>query len=76
MTPIFFSRISEPFVIQRSTCAAHSAVNSQIKDVRGLVQTGVGAVSCAHHEIVRPCGVGDLQKGERFARLLMYLMCC
>ncbi|KAG5221553.1 MFS domain-containing protein [Salix suchowensis] len=31
----------------------------------GYVATGVGGVVCARHGLVRPNGMGDLQKGER-----------
>lgn len=27
--------------------------------------TGIGTVDCARHDMKRPNGVGDLQKGER-----------
>jgi hypothetical protein len=32
----------------------------------GLHATGIGSVSCARHEMYRPNGMGDLQKGERY----------
>lgn len=35
------------------------------KKSKGLRATGVGSVSCARHEMFRPTGTGDLQKGER-----------
>lgn len=35
------------------------------KVTTGLRTSGVGACMCARHEVIRPCGVGDLQKGER-----------
>ena len=34
---------------------------------KGLQATGIGAVSCARHEMYRPNGMGDLQVGERYA---------
>ncbi|KAJ7708001.1 hypothetical protein B0H16DRAFT_1746369 [Mycena metata] len=42
------------------------------KDTRlttGLRCSGVGGVVCARHEVVRPQGIGDLQKGERYANM-------
>ena len=39
------------------------AANTRKSD--GYKATGVGAVVCGRHNIVRPNGVGDLQKGER-----------
>ncbi|KAK6967159.1 hypothetical protein R3P38DRAFT_3244632 [Favolaschia claudopus] len=35
----------------------------------GLRCSGVGGVVCARHEVVRPQGIGDLQKGERYANM-------
>ncbi|KAJ7020488.1 hypothetical protein C8F04DRAFT_1214081 [Mycena alexandri] len=53
-----------------STCIAFAALLQ--KDTRlttGLRCSGVGGVVCARHELVRPQGVGDLQKGERYANM-------
>ena len=36
------------------------------KKSKGLHATGIAAVSCARHQLFRPLGVGDLQKGERY----------
>ncbi|KAF9554700.1 hypothetical protein CPC08DRAFT_766536 [Agrocybe pediades] len=36
---------------------------------RGLRYTGVGAVVCGRSEMVMPSGVGNLQKGERYANM-------
>lgn len=33
---------------------------------QGLAATGVGTVDCARHNMKRPNGVGDLQKGEKW----------
>ncbi|KAJ6458086.1 hypothetical protein DFH09DRAFT_1255389 [Mycena vulgaris] len=35
----------------------------------GLRTSGVGGCVCARHESVRPNGLGDLQKGERYANM-------
>ncbi|KIM81001.1 hypothetical protein PILCRDRAFT_9047 [Piloderma croceum F 1598] len=53
-----------------STCIAFAALFQ--KDSRmttGLRSSGVGACMCARHKVIRPCGVGDLQKGERYANM-------
>ncbi|KAJ7079051.1 hypothetical protein C8R43DRAFT_1143320 [Mycena crocata] len=53
-----------------STCIAFAALLQ--KDTRlttGLRCSGVGGVVCARHEVVRPQGMGDLQKGERYANM-------
>lgn len=39
------------------------------KRVKGLRATGVGGVTCARHNMWRPNGFGDLQRGERYAIL-------
>ncbi|KAF9489136.1 hypothetical protein BDN71DRAFT_1343661, partial [Pleurotus eryngii] len=41
--------------------------NKQRSD--GYVATGVGGVVCAQHGLVRPNGMGDLQKGERYVNM-------
>ncbi|KAK7033760.1 CxC2 domain-containing protein [Favolaschia claudopus] len=53
-----------------STCVAFAALAQ--KDTRlttGLRSSGVGAVVCARHELIRPQGMGDLQKGERYMNM-------
>ncbi|KAJ7141828.1 hypothetical protein C8R43DRAFT_1131140 [Mycena crocata] len=53
-----------------STCIVFAALLQ--KDTRvttGLRCLGVGGVVCARHEMVRPQGIGDLQKGERYANM-------
>ncbi|KAJ7107309.1 hypothetical protein C8R43DRAFT_905798 [Mycena crocata] len=53
-----------------STCIAFAALLQ--KDTRsssGLRCSGVGGVVCARHEVIRPLGMGDLQKGERYANM-------
>ncbi|KAJ7023232.1 hypothetical protein C8F04DRAFT_1193688 [Mycena alexandri] len=50
-----------------STCIAFAALLQ--KDTRittGPRSSGVGGCVCARHECVRPTGMGDLQKGERY----------
>lgn len=52
---------------QITTCIAFMALlQKDSKMTTGLRTSGVGACMCARHEVVRPCGVGDLQKGERY----------
>ncbi|KAJ7024932.1 hypothetical protein C8F04DRAFT_1269809 [Mycena alexandri] len=53
-----------------STCIAFAALLQ--KDTRittGLRSSGVGGCVCARHECVRPTGMGDLQKGERYSNM-------
>ena len=46
------------------------------KKLKGLRATGMAAVSCARHQLFRPLGMGDLQKGERYAHSFFNLGFC
>ncbi|KAJ7585952.1 hypothetical protein C8J56DRAFT_787825 [Mycena floridula] len=53
-----------------SSCLAFAALAQ--KDTRlatGLRASGVGGCVCTRHETMRPLGLGDLQKGERYANM-------
>jgi hypothetical protein len=51
---------------QISHCVGFAALwSANTKKHKGLRATGVGAVSCARHQLFRPNGMGDLQVGER-----------
>ncbi|KAJ7812570.1 hypothetical protein B0H14DRAFT_3478739 [Mycena olivaceomarginata] len=39
------------------------------KHAKGLRASRVGSVSCSRHEMFRPRGMGDLQKGERYSNM-------
>ncbi|KAJ6447661.1 hypothetical protein C8R47DRAFT_1231344 [Mycena vitilis] len=53
-----------------STCIAFAALTQkETRNTAGLRVSGVGGVVCARHECVRPNGLGDLQKGERYANM-------
>ncbi|KAK7032404.1 hypothetical protein VNI00_013152 [Paramarasmius palmivorus] len=53
-----------------SHCVGFSAIwAANTKKSRGLRATGIGSVSCARHELFRPNGIGDLQKGERYVNM-------
>ncbi|KAK0476553.1 hypothetical protein EDD18DRAFT_1115322 [Armillaria luteobubalina] len=48
-----------------SNCSGFQTLShAESKNAVGLRATGVGMCICACHEIVRPLGIGDLQKGE------------
>ncbi|KAJ7184066.1 hypothetical protein C8R46DRAFT_1208297 [Mycena filopes] len=60
-----------------STCIVFAALLQ--KDTRlttGLRTSGVGGCVCARHKCVRPNGLGDLQKGERYANMDYIVMSC
>ncbi|KAJ7018026.1 hypothetical protein C8F04DRAFT_978149 [Mycena alexandri] len=53
-----------------SSCIAFAALlQKDTKMTTGLRCSGVGGVVCARHEVVRPQGMGDLQKGERYSNM-------
>ncbi|PPQ87021.1 hypothetical protein CVT26_005108, partial [Gymnopilus dilepis] len=54
----------------KSTCSRHDAVNlSNLDHGPGHAASGVGTVDCSRHDMKRPNGVGDLQKGERYCNM-------
>ncbi|KAJ7604794.1 hypothetical protein DFH06DRAFT_1150853 [Mycena polygramma] len=55
---------------EMSTCSGLAALDyANTKFSHGYSSTGVGMGVCARHEFVQPTGVGDLQKGERYANM-------
>ncbi|KAF8306203.1 hypothetical protein DL93DRAFT_2172222 [Clavulina sp. PMI_390] len=55
---------------EMSTCSGLAAVDhADSKSSHGLRSTGIGALVCARHGCWLPRGVGDLQKGERYANM-------
>ncbi|EIN05220.1 hypothetical protein PUNSTDRAFT_75047 [Punctularia strigosozonata HHB-11173 SS5] len=65
----------ESYVGEEEVNPCNSAFNaikhmSSNKSKPGVMSTsGVGAVKCARHALVRPNGVADLQKGEKYATM-------
>ncbi|KAJ7722771.1 hypothetical protein B0H14DRAFT_3098400 [Mycena olivaceomarginata] len=53
----------------KSTCVAHDAMDEPERDAYGTAASGIGTVDCARHNMKRPNGVGDLQKGERYINM-------
>ncbi|KAF8190101.1 hypothetical protein BJ912DRAFT_850370 [Pholiota molesta] len=53
----------------KSTCSRHDAVNLSEKAGQGHAATGIGACVCSRHDMKRPIGVGDLQRGERYCNM-------
>ncbi|KAJ7444055.1 hypothetical protein B0H11DRAFT_1931229 [Mycena galericulata] len=53
-----------------STCIVFAALmQKETRNTTGLRVSGVGGCVCARHECMRPNGLGDLQKGERYANM-------
>ncbi|KAJ7778883.1 hypothetical protein B0H14DRAFT_3507857 [Mycena olivaceomarginata] len=58
-----------------STCIVFAALTQKdTRNTAGLRVSGVGGCVCAQHECMRPNGLGDLQKGERYAKMDYILM--
>ncbi|KAL0057538.1 hypothetical protein AAF712_015825 [Marasmius tenuissimus] len=53
-----------------SHCSSFNAMaQANSRKSKGLRATGIGSVTCARHGTFRPNGMGDLQKGERYANM-------
>ncbi|KAJ7429396.1 hypothetical protein B0H11DRAFT_1768213 [Mycena galericulata] len=53
-----------------NTCSGFQAMFlANLKRINGLRTSGVGGVTCTRHNMWRPNGLGDLQKGERFCNM-------
>ncbi|PIL23576.1 hypothetical protein GSI_14889 [Ganoderma sinense ZZ0214-1] len=53
-----------------NTCSAeHNAIRQASFHREGYIASGVGAILCARHALVRKNGAGDLQQGERQANM-------
>ncbi|KAJ8697360.1 hypothetical protein PTI98_004170 [Pleurotus ostreatus] len=51
-------------------CVGFAALwSANTRRSKGLRATGIGSVSCARSDMFRPNGIGDLQKGERYANM-------
>ncbi|TFK80097.1 hypothetical protein K466DRAFT_667830 [Polyporus arcularius HHB13444] len=59
---------------ERNGCSAeHKAIQNANMRKEGYIASGVGAVLCARHAIVRKNGIGDLPNGEKFS-IMDYLL--
>lgn len=58
-----------------NTCKSeHEALTkANTRSKEGYIASGTGLVQCARHALVRKNGVGDLQKGEKYAWLRSFL---
>ncbi|KAJ7479904.1 hypothetical protein FB451DRAFT_1395461 [Mycena latifolia] len=55
---------------EMNTCSGLAALDYvNTKFSRGYSTTGVGMGVCVRHEFIQPNGIGDLQKGKRFANM-------
>lgn len=54
-----------------NTCGSrlHAVDHANARYSQGYAATGVGAVVCARHTLIRKNGVTDLQKGERYVNM-------
>ena len=62
----YLREYGEDIAEEKSNCHNHDAIKSALmRRHTGTAANGVGTVECARHDMKRPNGVGDLQKGER-----------
>ncbi|KAJ6498612.1 hypothetical protein DFH09DRAFT_1336611 [Mycena vulgaris] len=54
---------------EKSNCVSHDAVDQPDREARGTASSGIGTVDYARHNMKRPNGVADLQKGERYINM-------
>ncbi|TFK80022.1 hypothetical protein K466DRAFT_504583, partial [Polyporus arcularius HHB13444] len=60
---------------QKSTCSAeHKAIQNANLRKDGYIASGVGAVLCARHAVVRKNAAGDLPNGEKYVCTIRYLI--
>jgi hypothetical protein len=58
----------------KSTCNNHDAIkSSNMRGGEGHEASGLGSCECSRHDMKRPNGVGDLQKGERCVENFSFL---
>ncbi|KAJ7761170.1 hypothetical protein DFH07DRAFT_957248 [Mycena maculata] len=51
-------------------CVSFAALwSANNKHSKGLRASRIGSVSCSRHELFRPLGTGDLQKGEKYSNM-------
>ncbi|KAJ7716497.1 hypothetical protein B0H14DRAFT_2412883, partial [Mycena olivaceomarginata] len=51
-------------------CVSFAALwSANNKRAKGLRASGIGSVSCSRHEVFRPLGTGDLQRGEKYSNM-------
>ncbi|PPQ76066.1 hypothetical protein CVT26_004585 [Gymnopilus dilepis] len=64
----FLHRFGTLIVQEPSKCSNHDAVNRE-RAMEGYAASGAGTCDCTRHDMKRPNGVGDLQKGERYLNM-------
>jgi hypothetical protein len=70
----YLSVFGEQIPDDKSTCNSHDAIKSaSIRGGRGFAASGLGTVQCSRHDMKRPNGSGDLQKGERWVASILTL---
>ncbi|KAF6759469.1 hypothetical protein DFP72DRAFT_1063837 [Ephemerocybe angulata] len=66
----FLEQFGGDVLDDKSTCNTHDTIKSaNIRGGKGIAASGLGAVQCSHHDMRRPIGAGDLQKGERYCNM-------
>ncbi|KAJ2929114.1 hypothetical protein H1R20_g7980, partial [Candolleomyces eurysporus] len=66
----YLSLFGDQILDDKSTCNNHDAIKSaSIRGGKGFAASGLGTVQCSRHDMKRPNGSGDMQKGERYVNM-------
>ncbi|KAF6764603.1 hypothetical protein DFP72DRAFT_986468 [Ephemerocybe angulata] len=66
----FLKKYGGDVLDEKNTCNTHDAIKSaNVRGGQGFAASGMGAVQCSRHDMRRPVGAGDLQKGERYCNM-------
>ncbi|THU86101.1 hypothetical protein K435DRAFT_868604 [Dendrothele bispora CBS 962.96] len=61
---------------EMSSCSGFQAMFlANLRNVKGLHVSGIVGICCARHQVWRPTGLGDLQKGERYCNVYFVFWC-
>ncbi|KAF6748329.1 hypothetical protein DFP72DRAFT_992237 [Ephemerocybe angulata] len=66
----YLLKYTEKILQDKSTCNDHDAIkSSSLRGGKGFCASGMGIAQCSRHDMKRPTGMGDLQKGERYVNM-------
>ncbi|KAF6743804.1 hypothetical protein DFP72DRAFT_993649 [Ephemerocybe angulata] len=66
----YLLKYTERIIQDKSTCNDHDAIkSSSLRGGSGYAASGMGIAQCSRHDMKRPTGMGDLQKGERYINM-------
>ena len=63
---IFISFLTNHQGSDKEKCGLQAVEQASTKFSKGLRYTGVSSVSCGRSEMILPCSVGNMEKGEKY----------